>query len=251
MGRLRRRAGRILSAMPFLKHRPGARHQRWVEQEYTPFARAERTRIFMSIARFAHINRPIEGYYFEFGSHEGNTMRMAWDAFHHLFGWTFVAFDSFQGLPAMESHDRSDIFRAGNLATSEQRFVQIVTGHGMPRQRLMTVAGFYDDTLTDDLRQRLLPKKAAVIYIDCDLYKSTVPVLRFIVPFLQKGTVIVFDDWNCYHGHPGFGERRAWAEFTATYPDLRFESFVGTGEAHSFICVAADAADSSHGGPAR
>jgi O-methyltransferase len=232
---VRSRVGRMLGVLPYFRRRQAA--QRWVEEDYTPFARAERRRIFMSIARFAHINRPIDGYYFEFGSHEGNTMRMAWDAFQHLFGWTFVAFDSFQGLPPMESHDRSDIFRAGNLATSEQRFVQIVTGHGMPRERLMTIPGFYDDTLTDDLRRRLLPKKAAVIYVDCDLYKSTVPVLRFIVPFLQKGTIVVFDDWNCYHGDPALGERRAWSEFRNVHPELKFEPFVSTGEAQAFICT--------------
>ncbi len=229
--------------MSWLKRRSAA--QRWVEQEYTPFARSERKRIFMSIARFAHINRPLNGYYFEFGSHEANTMRMAWDAFQHLFDWRYVAFDSFQGLPPMDASDASTIFVPGNLATAEDEFIRRVTGHGMPRAKLITVPGFYDQTLTHALRDRLLPSKAAVVYVDCDLYKSTVPVLRFIVPFLQKGTVIVFDDWNCYHADPAFGERRAWEEFTAAHPELRFERFVSTGEAQSFICVSGGAESGS------
>jgi len=215
--------------------RPDA--QQWVREVYTPFARSERMRIFLSIARFDHINRPIPGYYFEFGSHEANTMRMAWDCFHHLFDWTFVAFDSFEGLPPVEPGDASAIFRPGNLATSEDDFVRTVTAHGMPRERLMTVKGFYDQTLTDALAARLSPQKAAVVYVDCDLYRSTVPVLAFAARFLQKGTVIVFDDWNCYHADPSLGERRAWREFLAAHPDLRFEPFVGTGEAQSFVCV--------------
>ena len=226
-----------LMRCPVVRHRPWLATRRWVRDEYTPFGRAERKRIMLSIARFAHINRPIEGYYFEFGCHEANTMRMAWDCFHHLFDWTFVAFDSFAGLPPVEKNDQSTIFYGGNLATSESVYIDLVTRHGMQRDRLITVKGFYDDTLDESLRNRLLPRKAAVVYVDCDLYKSAVPVLRFIVPFLQKGTIIVFDDWNCYYASPDFGERRAWREFTEAHPNLRFERFVATAEAQSFVCV--------------
>ena len=47
----------------------------------------------------------MEGYYFEFGSHEANTMRMAWDTLRHLFDYTYVAFDSFEGLPEPDDLD--------------------------------------------------------------------------------------------------------------------------------------------------
>jgi O-methyltransferase len=211
-----------------------------VRQEYTAFARSERKRIMMSIARFAHINRPIEGYYFEFGCHEANTMRLAWDCFQHLFDWDYVAFDSFEGLPVVSEEDKSTIFYGGNLATNETEFISRVTAGGMPREKLTTVKGFYDTSLTQDLRDRLLPQRATVIYIDCDLYASTIPILDFIPPFLQKGTIIVFDDWNCYHGSPAHGERRAWKEFILANPAFSFEAFVSTGEAQSFICVSAD-----------
>lgn len=211
------------------------RRERWVSAHYMAYGMRSREEIFLAIARFAHINRPINGYYFEFGCHEANTMRMAWRNFRHLFDWKFVAFDSFEGLPDMEADDRSAIFARGNLATAEEVFVRHCRKAGMPHDRLITVKGFYDASLTPALRDRLLPTKAAVVYVDCDLYKSTVPVLEFIVPFLQKGTVIVFDDWFCYHGDPAFGERRAWREFLEKHPTQRFEPFVTTSEAASFI----------------
>jgi O-methyltransferase len=116
-------------------------------------------------------------------------------------------------------------------------FVNIVTKSGMPKSKIKTVKGFYDDSLTPELAASLLPRKAAVIYVDCDLYKSTIPVLKFIVPFLQKGTVIVFDDWNCFYGDPAKGERKAWGEFLAENPRLVFEKFVSTNEAQSFVCI--------------
>ena len=209
----------------------------WIKNEYTPFARNSRKYLYMSCARFLNINRPIPGYYFEFGCHEANTMRMAWKAFRHLFDLKYVAFDSFEGLPEMEDFDRSAIFVPGNLQTSEKEFIRIVTNAGMPKQKLQTVKGFYDQSLTDSLRDQLLPTKAAVIYIDCDLYSSTVSVLKFIRPFLQKGTIVLFDDWNCYHADPELGERKAWSEFLTANPECKFVDFVGTGEGMSFICV--------------
>ncbi len=140
-----------LSRIPFVNRHRLLAHEHWVRSEYDAFGRAQRKQIFLSIARFAHINRPIEGYYFEFGSHEANTMRLAWDTFRYLFNWTFVSFDSFEGLPEMEHLDRSDIFYAGNLATTEDQFIDIVTRHGMPADRLRTVKGFYEDSLTPKL----------------------------------------------------------------------------------------------------
>ncbi len=229
----------VLSYVPVVNRYGLPGHRRWVRDEYTRFARSERKRVFMSIARFAHINRPIEGYYFEFGSHEGNSMRAAWDTFRYLFNWKYVAFDSFAGLPEMDKSDSSAIFRPGNLATAEERFVEIVTRHGMPRDKLTTIRGFYKDSLTPEVQRRFLPGKAAVIYVDCDLYESTVPVLRFVTPFLQVGTIVFFDDWNCFYGDPQRGERRAWAEFLSENPELQFEPFVSTGEGQGFICVLA------------
>ena len=50
------------------------------------------------------------GYYFEFGCFEANTMRLAFDCFHHLFDWHYVAFDSFEGLPEIGEIDKQAIW---------------------------------------------------------------------------------------------------------------------------------------------
>jgi hypothetical protein len=208
-----------------------------VRNQYTAHGLAERRRIFMDIAQFAHINRPIEGYYFEFGSHEAHTMRMAFDCFRHLFDWHLVAFDSFEGLPEISAIDRQMIWEKGKLRTGESEFIRKCVRHGIPRDRLTTVKGFYEHTLTSALQVRFLPTKAAVIYVDCDLYASTVPVLEFIRPFLQPGTVIVFDDWNCFLADPERGERKAWREFLEKSLDLQFEPFAVAGMQMAFVYV--------------
>ena len=81
----------------------------------------------------------------------------------------------------------------------------------------------------------MLPQKAAVVYIDCDLYSSTSCALNFAKDFFQKGTVLVFDDWFCFYGDPSKGERRAFHEFRAQNPDLIFEEYIQTNEAKAFI----------------
>jgi hypothetical protein len=164
-------------------------------------------------------------------------MRKAWDSFHHLFDLDYVAFDSFEGLPEIAEIDKQQIWRKGNLKTDVELFKKILYRHGMPANKLKTVKGFYSDSLTNELKLSLLPKKVAVVYIDCDLYLSTIPVLDFIVDFLQVGSIIVFDDWNCFHGNPDKGERRAFAEFQNKYPQLMFEDFISTNEAKAFIFV--------------
>lgn len=209
--------------------------QRWLDEVYGGFARRSRRDIFLGIARFAQINRPIDGYYLEFGSHEANTMRMAYDAFHHLFDWDYVAFDSFEGLPEIGEIDRQPIWAQGKLKTTESEFRALCRRHGIPDEKLHIVPGFYENTLTRETAEQFSDRKAAVVYVDCDLYESTVPVLRFVKPLLQRGTIVVFDDWNCFHGDPDKGERRAFAEFRAAEPRLRFEEFMTTAEAKAFI----------------
>ncbi|MBN23420.1 MAG: hypothetical protein CL678_19190 [Bdellovibrionaceae bacterium] len=222
----------ILEKIPFTNEQ---KKKYWLTHIYQEHNFSARERIFLSIARFCHVNRPIEGYYFEFGCHGGNTMKMAYNHFRFLFNWDYVAFDSFEGLPEIQEIDKQEIWKKSKLKTDENEFRSMMIKHGIPPEKLILVKGFYDESLDEKLKNKLLPKKAAAIYIDCDLYTSTVPVLEFIKDFLQKGTIIVFDDWNCFHADPEKGERRAFKEFREKYPTLQFEEFISTHEAKSFV----------------
>jgi O-methyltransferase len=216
---------------------PPARRTRWIRDVYTRQIHEQRDRIFWSIAHYWHVNRPAPTYYFEFGCYGGNTMRSAFDHFHRLFDLTYVAFDSFEGLPEITEIDQQAIWKKGNLSISEAEFRRVCVKHGMPSASLITIPGFYDRSLNDTTQRRFQPGNAAAIYIDCDLYESTIPVLRFVKPFLQVGTIIVFDDWNCFNADPERGERRAWAEFCQANQELRFEEFLTTGMQKAFVFV--------------
>ena len=160
----------------------------------------------------------VQGDYHEYGCHRCRTFRMALTEArrHNLAGMHFLAFDSFQGLPDPVSDTSVEIWRRGALTTSEEEFLSMVREHGIYVDRVRTVKGFYDVTLTRGLRERFLEResKIALAAIDCDLYESAVPVFAFIEPLLQEGAVLYIDDlFAGYKGTPTKGVARAFLEF--------------------------------------
>jgi len=86
---------------------------------------------------------------------------------------------------------------------------------GVPASAFNVVLGLFDESLTN----KIPIEQAAIVWIDCDLYSSTVPVLKFIKPLLQDGSLVLFDDFG---GTADESERRALREFLSDNPDLTF-----------------------------
>jgi hypothetical protein len=147
----------------------------------------------------------IRGSYLEFGCHRARTFRMALTEArrHQMEDMQFWAFDSFRGLPAVTERTRSDHWVEGALSTSEEEFRRLIDGHGIYLERVHLVTGFYEQTLS----RYAVGGRAAMICVDCDLYKSAQPVFRFIEPLLQEGTVLYIDDW---FGSPAGGVQAAF-----------------------------------------
>ena len=213
------------------------RKYRWSRNTYWMFGQENRKRVFLSAARFMNINRPIKGYYFEFGCNEANTFRMAYNTFKNLFDLKYVAFDSFEGLPKVEGIDKMEVFHEGKLKFDKNKFVELVKKEGIKDEEFIVVKGFYEESLNQKLIEELSPTKAAVIYIDCDLYTSTVSVLEFIKHFLQPGTIIIFDDWNCFFVYENRGQKKAFSEFLNSNKNFVFEDFISDAESKSFIYI--------------
>ena len=181
----------------------------------------------------------IVGDYLEFGVYRGGSFihayrhrrqaferyraaqsRHADDAFLNA-RMRFFAFDSFEGLPPSDQaeiplHWRGD----GAMAFSEPRFLANLEAGGVDLADVTTVAGYYDVSLTPETGPRIGLTRAAVVNVDCDLGISTVPVLDFLDPFIVDGTVLIFDDWFYYRGHPARGERGAFEAWLARHPEL-------------------------------
>ena len=165
----------------------------------------------------------LEGDYLEFGVFRGHTFASAFHAAgrYGLDGIHFYAFDSFCGLPPSSGVDAAGFqhFEEGNFACSEHDFLDNLRREDVDPAKVHVVPGWFHEVLTGDLKRRLPLKRAAIVWVDCDLYESTVPVLDFITEYLQSGTVVIFDDWFCYRADPNRGEQRAWREWLALHPD--------------------------------
>lgn len=196
-----------------------------------------RETFFFKAMCFLKFNQ-IKGDYLEFGLREGETFMLAHkhNQLHGGLGMHFYGFDSFKGLPKQKGVDIHSQWQEGDMAVTLEDFQQILTEYGMNKSEYTLVSGFYEDSLTDDTRKKLGLKKAGLVYVDCDLYESTVPVLRFVLPILQTGTVIAFDDWFAFNGDPERGGQLALKEFLLENPSIKVVDFLGFGwHGKSFI----------------
>lgn len=187
--------------------------------------------------QFIKVNK-IQGSYLEFGVFKGSTFAN----FYYLFRRnnlpiSMFAFDGFQGLPQPNGVDATpghEQFGEGEFSCSQEEFIEELSSRGIPKDAYSIIPGLFQESLTPDLYRKLDLTKAAIVYVDCDLYESTNPVLDFVLPILQDGTLLIFDDYFCFKGNPGFGERRAFQEFLERNPNIEvtdYAKFSSVGQA--------------------
>nr|CAA6829787.1 MAG: Unknown protein [uncultured Thiotrichaceae bacterium] len=190
----------------------------------------------------------VEGDYLEFGVYRGKSFSEAYHALDQQFKsrinlkiggqkedklqgkrrklWAemrFFAFDSFEGLPDLSVEDAQlESFSPGEYACSEDEFERNLLKYKVPPERVEIIPGWFEDSCTDVVKQEIKLKKAAIVWIDCDLYSSTQTVLAFITDLLQDGTIIIFDDWFCNKASPFQGEQRAFREWRESLGDKFF-----------------------------
>ena len=178
---------------------------------YKDYSLKVRLDFFKTAQYYLQTNR-IDGVYAEFGSHEVNTFRMALRTLGLPLRPNkiskFYAFDSFEGMPDPKGIDKQKIWKKEMNFTSKEKFEKIVK---KDLHRVVTVKGFYENSLPNFE----WPKNEliALAYIDCDYYQSTKECLNFIKDKLQHGSLVVFDDWDCYYSDPKRGQKLAFSEF--------------------------------------
>jgi O-methyltransferase len=201
----------------------------------------EREKAIQKFMDYARSNK-LEGDYLEFGLSEGNTFI---PAFHfsrsmgkNLEKMRFIGFDSFEGLPKIKDRDKKGFehFSEGDYKFPYNSFINKLKKKKVDLRRVRLVKGWYNETLNQTTKKFLNLKKAAIVYVDCDLYKSTVPILNFITPLFQEGTILVFDDWFCFRGDPERGEQKAFKEWLQKNPEIIAIEFIRFGwGGNSFI----------------
>jgi O-methyltransferase len=118
--------------------------------------------------------------YLEFGVFDGGSFLWWADKVKDQ-GTKLFGFDTFEGLP-----ENWGAFKAGEMES------------GIPKTddtRCVFVKGLFQDTLPTFLKSFDNSKKI-VIHMDADLFSSTLYVLTSMAPFLKKGDIIMFDEFN-------------------------------------------------------
>jgi len=205
--------------------------------------RAQANRRFTALNQLAEylVVSEVRGDYLEFGVASGLTFAHACNLFSadpFFRDMKFFALDSFEGLPRPQGLDAAGGFTShfyeSQYACGEEEFVRNLRRSGVATERVTLVKGWFDKSLTEENAEAHGIGKVAVAWVDCDLYESTVPVLRFLTPRLSNGAVVVFDDWSCFRNSPSFGEQRACREWLEQNPQIslhEFFSFGGHGRA--------------------
>lgn len=187
------------------------------------FLYTEREKILLFATEFIKYSE-LKGDYLEFGVWEGKTLAAAYH-FSKNYGFdtvNFYAFDGFKGLPEIKGIDKSGFknFHEGQYSCNKKQFEKNLIKYGVDSSKVFTIEGWFEDILNNETKKKLLLKYASIIWIDCDLYESTVPVLNFIESYIQDGTVLIFDDWFCYRSDPKRGEQRAFNEWMEKNPHI-------------------------------
>ncbi len=202
------------------------------DAEFAPLSSGGPEAIDLAFERLTEAG--VKGDYLEFGLFRGYTFWYAQQAANRAgnSSMRFFGFDSFEGLPKVEGPDRdAAIFFSGDFRCTVDEVKNQLSEHGFDWDRATLVKGYFDASLTADVKKTHAIESAALVMIDCDLYQSTVPVLGFLADILQDGTILIFDDWYCFGEDPEMGEPRAFHEFLSDHPEwvaddlLRFPAY--------------------------
>ncbi len=172
------------------------------------------------------------GDYLEFGVYVGTSLGCM-DRALRAHGLTEVrrfGFDSFAGLPeAARTDDEGFWGEPGRWSSDLENTRGNLRRQGVDMSRTILVPGWYEDTLTPELRRRHGITRAGVVMIDCDLYTSAKLALDFCAPLIVDEVIVFFDDWEDV-GDRDLGEKRAFREFLDEHPGLRARDLGGYGE---------------------
>lgn len=179
------------------------------------------------------------GDYLEFGVYVGTSLGCMDRALkgHGLAGTRLFGFDSFEGLPEAARTDDEGLWgEPGRWSSDYENTVNNLTRQGVDWSRTILVPGWYDETLTAELRRQHAMVHAGIIMIDCDLYSSAKVALDFCAPLIRREAVIFFDDWEDVEDRD-LGEKRAFREFLDEHPDLVAQDLGGYGSTGKVFSV--------------
>ncbi|MEI6435293.1 MAG: TylF/MycF/NovP-related O-methyltransferase [Bacteroidota bacterium] len=160
---------------------------------------SKRYKLYEYVFKEKGLDKPIT--YLEFGVSGGDSFYWWRNANNNPLS-LFAGFDTFEGLPEDWGGFKRGAMTANVPVTDDKR----VTFY----------KGLFQETLPDFVKT-FQPDRRKVIMMDADLFTSTLYVLTMLAPYLNKGDIILFDQFNV-----PMHEFLAFQHFTSSYY-LKFE----------------------------
>jgi O-methyltransferase len=164
--------------------------------------------------------------YLDFGVYVGTSMACMYRAASRVgaSGLRLVGFDSFQGMPEGVEAEDDPRWHAGELYSDLELTRRNLARLNVPLDRVDLVPGWFEESLTDETRNRLGLERAAVVMVDCVISSSTRVALEFCAPLVRDRSIFFFDDWATVDlADRGLGERAAFEAWLAEHAEMKAE----------------------------
>lgn len=102
-------------------------------------------------------------------------------------------YDSFAGLPEKTAEDVNSLgenFKKGELLASKKQLISNLKKSGIRKMPKITKGWF------DELSKEQIPEKISFAFLDGDYYRSILDPLELIWENLEKGAIVVVDDYG-------------------------------------------------------
>lgn len=192
----------------------------------------------------------LDGDYLEFGVFTGSSFVFALRA-HKTLGFLgnvktrFYGYDSFSGFGKVEEHDRHPFYIDSIFAVNAERVIRNIKRKAGALETHIA-QGYFNDTLANKRASEQGIERARIVFIDCDLLAPARLALDFVAPTLQKGTILLMDDFYSYRGDDTQGVAGAFASFKLANPQIRWRRIFDYGYG-GVAFIAADVASTTHG----
>jgi O-methyltransferase len=168
----------------------------------------------------------LEGDYLEFGVFQGSSFISAYKCWTSIgrgqeLPRSFYGFDSFSGVRDHGGKDQHPSWVNGTFAVDFLKVNKRISKH-LRKAKWELVRGYVEDTIQGKQARDFGIDKVAIALIDVDLGGPAKIALDFLRASLQKGSIVIFDDYLFYRGSSDCGEQGAFNEFQRENDNVRF-----------------------------
>lgn len=179
----------------------------------------------------------IKGDYFEFGMFEGASLYSAVTNHKKIkseIKRQFYGFDSFEGFKYFTKEDNHPFFKENEFKSSYEKVLKRFKKY----PNVNIIPGYFEKSLkTKKMLQIRKTSKCAIVFIDCDLSSPAFISLEYIAPLLQKGSVIILDDYWAYKGDTTLGSCGAMNKFLKKHTNIKVRPYYNYGHGGTSFIV--------------